>query len=182
MKKIMILILFAIPLVIYSQTKSPSLNDKVKAGVRRYLYLTMKDYSSYKPVEWGKINIIYTSYYATDRCRSLLDSINKIKKPYLLDYEAWSARREASGIDIQTDSILQSYVKLLTPIQEKINPILKTIEKETSTFKKSVIGYSVYHSYRGKNSYGAYTIGYDTFTLNKGFKVESTESEDEDDS
>ena len=61
MKKLLLLLLIALPIILHAQTKAASTIDKIKSGVRKYLYLTMKDYSSYKPVVWGKVEIIYST-------------------------------------------------------------------------------------------------------------------------
>jgi len=179
MKKILIVVFVLIPIISFSQQNKNAITEKVKSGVKKYLYLTMKDYSSYQPVQWSKVEPILSDYLTTDRCKTLLDSVKAIKEPFDFYFTAAKARKEVEDINLDTDSIYQSYVKILVPVLSKMNPLIKIIEKEKSLFKKKVIGYYVYHKYRGKNSYGAYTIGSDGYTLNTFFKVISTDSEEE---
>lgn len=178
MKKLLLIFFISIPIIAFSQQKKISTVEKVKSGVKKYLYLTMKDYSSYQPVQWGKIETIFSDYLTTDRCKTLLDSVKAIKQPFGFYFTAAKARKEVDNINLETDSIYQSYVKILGPVVSKMNPLLKKIEIEKLMFKKQVIGYYIYHTYRGKNSYGAYTIASDGYTLNTYFKVISTDSED----
>lgn len=180
MNKRLFYILLLAPFLSNAQPKPSPILDKVKAGVRKHLYLTMKDYSSYKPVQWGKLEQVRTSYYSTDRCEQLLDSIENIKKPYAQEYLGWELRRSATDIDLSKDSIYLDYIKILKPVQAKISPILDLMDREKKAFKTKLLGYKIYHSYRGKNSYGAYTLGSDTFILNTAFKVEGVEEEEED--
>lgn len=179
MKRLLIYF-FLIPFIVSAQTKNLTSLDKVKAGVKKYLYLNMKDYKSYQGVQWGKLEVIQSDYLSTQRCAALLDSIDAIKGPYTKEYDAFHERGQLEGIDLNKDSLYQSYIKLLSPIQAKVTPILNVINKERAAFKKVIIGYSIYHKYRGKNSYGAYTLAGETFTLDKKFEVESTQSDEND--
>jgi hypothetical protein len=181
MKRIFVIFLFIIPISLFAQTKGNPTLDKVKAGVKKYLYLTMKDYSSYKPVQWGKLENNYFTYYNTDRAKKLIDSAKSIKIEYEGYFDAEKERGNVPNVDLKTDSTFLSYKKLLDPVRKSILDILATVAKEKASYKNRLIGYTIYHSYRGKNSYGAYSLGSDIFTLSTTFKVIGTASDEEED-
>lgn len=179
MKRILIS-LFLFPILLFAQNKKPTTIDNVKAGIKRHLYLTMKDYKSYQSVQWGALEKIYFTFENTDRYSTLSDSLNKVHSPYSADFNFMELRAKTKGIDLKTDSLYLDYYKELKPIAEKMNLILNAIKKEKAEFKSRFLGYSIYHKYRGKNSYGAYSLSSNTFELDPKFKVTGVFDEDED--
>lgn len=155
----------------YSQTKTVSSLDKAKVGIKKYLFETMKDYNSYQPVKWYPLEAIYTNFALTDLAEELIHKADSVTKPISFYLDAMKVRATVKDIDLKTDSIYQSYVKIVGPERKKALAYIDQYDAAEKLFKKKLIGYEITHTYRGKNSYGAYVINTSTFTLNTIFKV-----------
>lgn len=157
--------------ITYSQQKSVSYLEKTKAGVRKYLFETMKDYNSYQPVKWYPLELVYSDFATTDLAAALINKADSITKPISFYLDAMKVRATVKDIDLKMDSIYQSYEKIVAPERKKALDYLSQYNTAEKLFKKKLIGYQITHAYRGKNSYGAYVIATSTFTLNTLFKV-----------
>jgi hypothetical protein len=179
MKKIILIFFITCPLFIFSQTQKISEYDKVKNTIRKNLSNTMNDYKSYQPVKWFGFEKVYFDFEDTKEGKALQDSATV----NLTEAKWWSElatlRKSSIPESYYTDSIFihnLNLAKKYIKIAEKFNEDEKY---KKSLFKRELLFYKVYHTFRGKNAYGAFVINSYVFFVNKDFTYDSGEKIDD---
>lgn len=145
-----------------SQEKTENtVENKAKSIIEDKLKKNMNDWDSYEFVEMSKLDSTYTSFSHTDTYKLLRNkktaienkiSDFKINSDYPLVYgrKRCKAMKDSIGI-----------------LENNLNVISDSISYLDSSFKKEHDGWVCVFTYRGKNGFGAMTIGKTRFFLNK---------------
>ena len=137
--------------------------DKAKSLIKEELKKSMNDYSSYEPVDFGKMDSVYTNL-ETDSTFIMIDvayeSYKEQQKKNLDEYLAdiTTGDKELMGIDKKQNDIYAG----------KIDSIGKLRAKVLSTFKPDFKGWRLEHTFRGKNKLGALVVNKYAFYFDKG--------------
>jgi hypothetical protein len=160
MKKLLFLL---IPVAIGCHTQTPE--EKMKEGIKAYLSKTMHDFKSYEPVEYKKIDSVYTSYITSERGSALYDSIDfytKMRKEILERAKEYTYTSPRVALSILDKGKVYS---------AKPDSIENVIDKETAAFVKKFNGYKMVHTFRGKNMNNATIITTKRFYFDSAFTV-----------
>lgn len=145
---------------------SPQSNEElIKKNIRSYLSKSMHDYNSYEAVDFGKIDTAYTDYSENPRYQSLMDSVKTYGE--LSDKMLEAARQSIYS----SKTASRSYLNQADRYNKIADSINKIIEKENNSFKPVFKGYSIVHSFRGKNPNGALVLTDKKFFLDSNFHV-----------
>lgn len=151
--------LSAVLFLFFISCSSPE--DKAKDLIKTHLSKTMKDYSSYEPVEFGKLDTLLTSA-KDDPEYQFLDKWQKSLHDSASTLQIQAVEEENKGNQKRADSMRFVVDQFDTRSDSLHKVILQMIEDHKGTFK----GWRIYHSYRGKNSYGAKVLSGYWFMFN----------------
>jgi len=158
MKKYLTVILFA-PLFISCQNKA-TLSDKTsiaRDSIKAYLMLHLNDPKSYEPVGFDSLERKMSTYLSDDHYfeyDSWANSISSVESDDMLkDFKVYKSRT-ASGY----------YKKLKQKGSEGLDSLKKA-------YKPKFLGYTMMHTYRAKNGFGALTLHTTTFKLDTNLSV-----------
>lgn len=148
---------------------SKSKVERAKESIRKHLSKTMLDFKSYEPVEFGKLDSTFSDYKNSIRADSLQKDI---------DYSLQLATQlKESGEKSDAKASIYGIVDL---ILRQVDSLTKLRDKEESEFHPAFAGYTLTHTYRGKNALGATIITTDKFLLDTKFVVIGKEKNEED--
>lgn len=151
-------------LVVLLSCGHASNESKAKKLIRDHLYKTLHDYKSYEPVEFEKIDTLYSA--AIDD--SLFNLYRTLADKYL---------DSANGL---TNELKNSYLlpsSSVVLIQEKgertmdsAQYFIKKMEEREKIFKPDFIGWKMNHSFRAKSLGGNLGIHHYRYKFDKDFK------------
>ncbi len=129
-----------------------------KTAISENLKLTLNDFKSYEPVEFGKLDSSMSKYEKSPRGQALLDSSDKYSGAYkhLNDRLAYESDPRIALV------ILNLANKRL----EQSQSFVKQFNKEAPFYKPQFIGWKMQHSFRAKNLAGNFGINHFLFYLN----------------
>jgi len=180
MKKLSILVfLFLVLLNIYSQQKITPL-IKAKHLIKKELFSTLNDFSSYQPVSFSKVEKLFSDPFENEEIIKSLDDLESYKK----ETGKWGEYLSLKDFGT-TDTIMNTISRLLNLAKENKLDDLATeygnismkllqyklqqqiIMDEIKEHKPEFIGMKVIHKYRAKNSLGAYVLKSTEFRFDK---------------
>lgn len=157
MKKILLLTISVITLLSCGQSNE----EKAKGLIESHLKETMKDWSSYEPVNYSPLDSTFNEYKNTP--------------------EGAKIQLEVSKLQLQSDSL-----RYIHDLKGALKSIEKAIELDSiykvnaKSYKGYFNGWQMIHKYRGNNSYGAKTIATTAFFFDKDItKIKETLSLDD---
>jgi len=167
MKKILSLSLpFAI--IILFLTSCNNKERKAKILIKEYLKTTMNDYSSYEPMEFSKLDTVYSSYYK-DSIYINLQKLQSNNSDYIKHLE--ETIKEADKFNGRIGRILdrrgiasEPYLKAANIENDRLTKEMRKLRKN---FKSEMDGFSMVHKMRAKNTMGGIMIYETIFFFNK---------------
>jgi len=179
MRKILIIICLFIVANTYSQQKTTPLS-RAKRLIRMELFNTLNDFKSYAPVSYSNIEKFYSDPLENDRVLDAIRELNEIGSR-LGDWE-----KHLSVTDtITTDTISEIIGRLHDRALEKelYKPALEyskmkvdlrlyrmqqnIISTLIEIHKPEFVGMKITHTFRAKNSFGAYIISTKEFRFDR---------------
>ena len=153
MKQVLCLLVVAITLV--SCSKSPE--QKAKDLIKEEMKKSMNDFSSYEPVEYGKL----------DSSFSVLDISTE-----QLSFDAYSkeAKKILGDMEIEAVSNLDDYKidkVYFDSYKFKMDSVSKIIDAKAKSFKPEFKGWKMSHKFRGKNKMGAVVLNSNIYEFDK---------------
>lgn len=123
---------------------------KAKELIKAHLKNTMKDWSSYEEVQFGKLDSTFIDYGMTEEAKALQLEISQLQDKA----DSIKAISELNGNNSTKErlALIQSAIKLDS-----------IYNNHKETYKGSFSGWSMLHKYRGNNSYGSKEIATSVF-------------------
>lgn len=165
MKSISIL-LCAILLAACSSIQSPSHQQQAESLVKAYLDSTMNDPKSYQSVKFLKLDTLRSNPKDDPKYVAMENSYDS-----LLD----ESNANSKNIPLATTIPRLEYIKKRSnELYEKETALLLKESAFSLYYKGKQTGWSILHTFRGKNGFGALTLGTTKFYLDKNLtKVDS---------
>jgi hypothetical protein len=144
---------FVLSIFIISSCNNPE--GKAKKLVKEHLKLTMNDFSSYEPLEFSEMEILY-SYYRFDSIYSNLSSDYSANLDILKTYqELMDKVNENNRIYGRiVDGRGPFTQKLIKDLEDENDLLLKKMKEYKSNYNPKQIGYQIFHKFRGTNAFG----------------------------
>jgi hypothetical protein len=165
-------LLYTIALLSMLLCSGCSKESKAKSAIKNYLFKVMYDYNSYQPVEYGKLDSTFSNYNSTTEFKNY-DSLREQMEDTIISMsktDSMMAVDPSSLSSVEIDNAVKKIRADTVIIARLIDSVKKTntiIDKKRKEYKPSFSGYSIFHSYRGKNANGAYVLAREVFFLNK---------------
>lgn len=167
-------LLFLLPFLFTLSCKQESMTDKAKKEIKLHLSKTMHDFKSYEPVEFSTLDTLYSSYTESNNYK--IDMLS-------FDEYTTLSRHYTEYVKLYTkyyysDSV-KKYNGLAKETLAKADSVNQKMIKERKGFNPQFIGYTLLHSFRGKNMNGAMILKREKFQFDSTMKfVMATELKD----
>lgn len=124
--------------------------EKAQELIKSQLKNTMKDWTSYEEVKFGKLDSTFTDYKTTEEAKTLQSEISQLQDKA----DSIKAISELNGSNSTNErlALIRSAIKL--------DSIYNT---HNEIYKGPFNGWSMLHKYRGNNSYGAKEVATSVF-------------------
>ena len=155
MKQLLLVALIAVTLV--SCSKSPE--QKAKDLIKEEMKKSMNDFSSYEPVEYGKLDSVRTTFFSAEE--TMIDYwINKSK-------EDLQKMNDYIDFKIGDKDDFNFYKEQDLKDIHMADSLNKKVEKEKAAFKPEFKGWVMAHKFRGKNKLGALVLNSNIYEFDK---------------
>jgi len=132
---------------------SCSTESKAKKAIKENLRLTLHDFKSYEPVQFGKIEVAMSSYADLPEVKRYLD----MAEVFLETSQKFNDEAEIYGSEFSRDSYLR-YRKMSSNALDSASAYMKKIDSIKLHFVPQPIGWKMKHTFRAKNLGGNFGI------------------------
>jgi hypothetical protein len=135
---------------------------KAKKAIKESLRLTLNDFKSYEPVQYGKLEVDsskYTDIPEVTLYNSKFDAFMKVSQE---DSDKSDIYITASTIDVA-----ESYLKLSKQFLDSADVYIKKVDSIKLHFVSKPIGWKITHTFRAKNLMGGLGLNTYLFTINQ---------------
>lgn len=139
--------LFAVVGLLFCMAACSSPEKTAQKLVKDYLKENLKDPSSYQSAKFGQLDSTYSEFVLDEDC------VEKELKPIIEESERYMKHGD--------------FEKAIDKAEEVAIKRKELQVKKRSEFVPEFIGWSISHTYRAKNGFGALDISTDTFYFNK---------------
>jgi hypothetical protein len=139
-----------------------SLEDKAKKTIKENLKLTLDDYKSYEPVQYGKLE------YAMSIWADAPEVTNLLKKEtyYITKCQEYKAKYELYSFDVLGKDF-SKYFELSGVYLDSADLIDEKIKTFETGFVPQRIGWQMTHTFRAKNKDGNFALNKYLFIFDK---------------
>ncbi|MCR8560111.1 hypothetical protein KXD93_20840 [Mucilaginibacter sp. BJC16-A38] len=160
-----------IVLVLFVLLSSCSFSDQDRAEslVKDYLKKTLNDPDSYESVSFGKLEPNYDTFISSSPEGKRLE-----KTENQLDSIATIYRTKADSIStysLGNTTLLNEYTALSKSFRRKGDSVGQIIEVKEKNYQGPLIGYTITHTFRAKNGFGALELNTKDFMLDSKLTI-----------
>lgn len=149
-------------LILSTALTSCSNEQKAKKAIKEHLSKTMHDFKSYEPVEFGTIDSSFTTFIETKEYKTTLARFE------LFNDSAERAIKEIKDLiylNRTSNARLREMQKAGMVLSDSLTSIANRMASLEKSFTPEFNGYSLAHSFRGKNPNGALILSTKIFKL-----------------
>lgn len=152
--------LFIVATLLFS-CSSPE--KKAQRAIKEDLRLTLHDFKSYEPVQYGKLEIANSSWDDLPEVKSYLDSADDA----LAKTKEYSEKADIYNFDYSSSEYME-YNKMSSDYLNRAHYYMGKTDSIKLHFIPQVIGWKMTHSFRAKNLGGNFKLGQYEFYFDKG--------------
>ena len=152
--------LLSLTIVLFIVTSCINTNKKkAEKLIEEHLKVTMNDFSSYEPMEFGSLDSTYSDFFSTEECKKLINERDRISDEQK-QYKEYIDVLDSKKMD-------EMYQKLLDESEVEYYKVTDKIFSGDSFYRQIFIGWNMSHQFRGANAFGGKIIGMMTFYFDK---------------
>jgi hypothetical protein len=139
--------------------------DEAKSAITKYLSTAMNDFSSYQPVEFGKMDTLHQQFDESELGKKMNSDMDSLKT------QRNKLKDEADQVKYDEPARAIPLLQEATRLTKEEGKILDSYIDSAGSYRGPIKGYGMLHSFRGKNAMGAFVMNRWYFTMDTAFKI-----------